>query len=128
MTTTEINTHRKLTQAELVAEARAAFGDDPALWAFRCPTCGDVANGWDFEKALTEHHRERNGNPVEAYSIVGQECIGRTLGALTVKTDEEWKGRGCTWVAYGLFRGPWEITLPDGRSIWGFPLATTPTA
>ncbi|WP_158920606.1 hypothetical protein [Streptomyces sp. NBRC 109706] len=50
--------YRKLTQDELLAEARERFGDDTARWA-----------------------------------------------------------------AYGLFRGPWEIVLPDGRSLWGFPLA-----
>ncbi|MBX6387033.1 MAG: hypothetical protein IRZ07_29325 [Microbispora sp.] len=30
------------------------------------------------------------------------------------------------WATYGLFRGPWEIVMPDGRSVWSFPLADAP--
>ena len=101
--------HRKLTQAELVDEAAAAFGDDPRGWAFRCPRCGDVATIGDFAAGDTD-------------GLVGQECIGRSLGALDGPTDA-WTGRGCNWTAYGLFPGPWEIVMPDGRSVWSFPLA-----
>lgn len=111
---------RKLTQAELVAEARARFGDDPMKWAFQCPTCRDIATGQDFRDALQEHPRKhsRTGEPVIASDLLGQECIGRILGALGKGTT-----RGCDWVAYGLFRGPWEIALPNGRTAYGFPLA-----
>lgn len=121
MTTT--TDHRKLTQAELLAEARDRFGDDPLKWAFVCPSCTDVANGTDFRAALAEHPRtNRSGEAVIASDIVGQECIGRTLGALE-KSDRKYAGRGCTWTAYGLFRGPWEIALPNGRTAHSFPLA-----
>lgn len=113
---------RKLTQAELIAEATERFGDDPLKWAFVCPSCGDVANGEDFRQALAEHPRTnlRTDEPVIASDLVGRECIGRTLGALSRKA---YKGRGCDWVAYGLFPGPWEIALPSGRSMHAFPLA-----
>ncbi|MFJ8345089.1 VVA0879 family protein [Streptomyces sp. NPDC094153] len=122
MTTTE---HRKLTQAELVTEATTRFGDDPLKWAFVCPSCGDIANGQEFSEALAEHPRKnRSGEPVIASDIVGQECIGRTLGALT-KGHGKYTGRGCDWAAYGLFPGPWEIALPNGRSMHAFPLAPT---
>ena len=115
--------HRKLTQAELLTEARNRFGDDPLKWAFTCPSCGDIANGSDFSTALAEHPRTNHaGETVIASDVVGQECIGRTLGALE-KSDDEYTGRGCTWTAYGLFRGPWEIALPNGRTAWGFSLA-----
>lgn len=116
--------HRTLTQAELVTEARTRFGDDPLKWAFQCPSCGDVANGEDFRQALAEHPRTnlRTNEPVIASDIVGQECIGRTLGALSRKN---YKGRGCDWAAYGLFAGPWSITLPSGRTAHSFPLAPT---
>lgn len=115
--------HRKLTQEELLAEARERFGDDPLKWAFRCPSCKDVATGEDFREALKERPRKhRSGSEVIASDVVGQECIGRTLGALET-SDEAWKGRGCTWVAYGLFSGPWEIALPNGRKMHAFPLA-----
>lgn len=121
MTTT--SDHRKLTQAELLAEARERFGDDPLKWAFVCPSCGDVANGADFSKALAERPRKnRSGEDVIASDVVGQECIGRTLGALET-SDDKYTGHGCTWTAYGLFRGPWEIALPSGRTAYGFPLA-----
>lgn len=118
-------THRKLTQAELVAEAKARFGDDPMQWAFQCPTCKDIATGQDFRDALAEHPRTnlRTDKPVIASDIIGKECIGRTLGALGRKP---YKGRGCDWAAYGLFAGPWEIVLPDGRSMHAFPLAPAP--
>lgn len=115
--------HRRLTQAELVAEARDRFGDDPLDWAFRCPTCGDVATGRDFRQALADHPRERDGKPTIASDVLAQECIGRTLGALG---RDDYTGRGCNWAAYGLIRGPWEVVLPNGSSAWGFPLADAP--
>jgi hypothetical protein len=109
-------TARHLTQAELVTEAKAAFGDDPKTWAFRCPRCNDVATPRDFEDA--------GADPYWA----GQECIGRHLGALSgTPTTDSGKARakrGCDWAAYGLFRGPWFVTMPDGKEIPGFPLAT----
>jgi hypothetical protein len=115
-------TPRKLTQAELVAEATERFGDDPIKWAFVCPTCGDIANGEDFREALAANPRKhRSGEAVIASDVVGQECIGRTLGALDKR--QNYTGRGCDWAAYGLFGGPWTIALPDGRSMHAFPLA-----
>lgn len=117
--------HRKLTQAELVAEATARFGADPLNWAFLCPSCGDVADGRDFSEALAAHPRDRKGEPVIASDLVGQECIGRALGALE-KGRGKYTGRGCDWVAYGLFSGPWEIAMPNGRTASAFPLAATP--
>lgn len=106
---------RKLTQAELWAEARERFGGDPADWAFQCPKCDDIATMKDFTDA----------GP--GASFVGQECIGRHLGAL----KKPYSGRGCDWAAYGLFHGPWEVVLPaEGdkpeHSVWSFPLAPAP--
>lgn len=115
--------HRKLTQVELVAEATERFGDDPLKWAFICPSCGDVANGMDFREALAAKPRKhRSGEDVIASDVVGQECIGRTLGAL-VKGGGKYTGRGCDWAAYGLFAGPWTIALSGGRSMHAFALA-----
>lgn len=126
MTTT--TDHRKLTQEQLRAEARARFGDNPLDWAFRCPHCGDVATGNDFSKALTENPRtHRDGSKVSVSDIIGQECIGRLLGALNGPAGTDGgrgeASRGCDWVAYGLLCGPWEVVLADGRSMWAFPLA-----
>lgn len=113
-----------LTQAELVDEARRRFGDDPLDYAFACPNCGDAAKIRDFVEAA--------GDPSRA----GQECIGRTLGALKSGDNEAWNrqgGRGCDWVAYGLFPGPWGIVMPpegdkSERTAWGFPLAGDPAS
>jgi len=88
--------YRKLTQAQLLAEARDRFGDDPTTWAFVCPSCADVATARDFPDGSDQ---------------LGQYCVGNFIG------------RGCDWKAFGLIRGPWEIVLPDGRSRWGFALA-----
>lgn len=116
-----MSTHRKLTQAELLTEAADRFGEDPMGWAFQCPQCADIATGQDFKDALTAHPRKHsNGETVLASDVIGQECIGRTLG--------KHAPRGCDWAAYGLFRGPWEIVLPDERTMWCFPLADTSTA
>ncbi|MEV0616094.1 VVA0879 family protein [Nonomuraea sp. NPDC050404] len=113
--------HRKLTQAELLAEAQERFGDDPLDFAFKCPHCGDVATIRDF--------------PEDKREAAGQECIGRSLGATRGERHWDSKGvqrgqakRGCDWAAYGLLRGPWEVVMEDGRSVWGFPLADAPAA
>jgi len=106
--------HRKLTQAELLAEAKERFGDDPKQFAFTCPGCGDIATIADFIDV---------GEPDAA----GQHCIGRNLGALSGPA-KEWKGRGCDWTAYGLIPGPWTIVMPDGHEAHGFPLADAPVA
>jgi hypothetical protein len=117
--------HRVLSQVELVAEATARFGADAMQWAFECPSCGDVASGQDFRDALAAHPRTRNGEPVRAFEIFGQECIGRTLGALArAAVNGRAAGvRGCDWAAYGLISGPWTVLTPDGRRMSSFPLA-----
>lgn len=116
--TTTIRVNSKLTHAEFLADARDRFGDNPADWAFKCPNCGDIATGRDFRKALSEHPPERKGQAVIASDVMGQECIGRTLGV-----DSE---RGCDWAAYGLLPGPCEVVMPDGQSSWTFELAPAP--
>ena len=122
--------HRKLTSAELVAELKQRFGDNPMAWAFECPNCGDVATGQDFRDALAAHPRKHRvgGVPIITSDILGIECIGRTLGALRQRAGDFWDGRGCDWAAYGLLPGPWEIVKADGRSMYGFPIADPPAA
>lgn len=112
--------HIRITQPDLLEEAKLRFGDDIMKIAFQCPHCDDIATFAEF--------RDLGADPGRC----GQECIGRHTGALDAKyKTQEYKGRGCNWAAYGLFRGPWEIVLPaEGdnpeRSIWGFPLAGDP--
>ena len=110
------------TQAEWVAELTRRFGESPYGWAFRCPSCGDVATGADFKAALAEHPRTRkDGSVVTASDVLARECIGRTLGALT--RGVTYTGRGCDWCAYGLFQGPEFVILPDGSNAPCFPMA-----
>jgi len=118
--------HRELTQAELVKEATERFGGDPYGWAFQCPACGDVASGADFREALAR--KERKNATVS--DVLGQECIGRLLGALEGGPSKDGgrsrAERGCDWCAYGLFPAPWTVKLPDGKTISCFPLAPAP--
>lgn len=116
MSTTDPNT---LTQDELLALLVDRFGDDPMGWAFVCPSCGDVATGQDFRDALANSPRTyRDGREVKASDLLGQECVGRTLGALSKTPPIDL--RGCDWAAYGLFGGPLAITTPDGKTIRAF--------
>jgi len=109
--------YRKLTQDELHQLARERFGDDPMQWAFRCPNCDDVATLAEFVAAGADPGR------------TGQECIGRSLGALTKPSATN--RRGCDFSAYGLIPGPWEIVFPadvrrdrpEPYSVRSFPLA-----
>jgi hypothetical protein len=108
--------HITITQDELLDEARRRFGDDIMTYAFDCPHCGDTATLAEWKEL---------GDPGRA----GQECVGRAAGADRARLG--WAGRGCDWAAFGLFRGPWEITLPaEGgkpeRPSWAFPLHGEP--
>lgn len=106
---------RTLTQATLIAEATAAFGDDSWKWAFRCPRCDDVATPQDFRDAGADPNR------------IGQECIGRRTWELAQAagsgSGRPLVSRGCDWTAYGLLRGPWLIQMPNGDTVGSFPLA-----
>ncbi len=102
----------KMTQAELCEEMERRFGPDAKQWAFICPMCGDVACAQDFIDAGADPDR------------IGQECIGRSLGVL--ERDQPpggYQGRGCDWYAYGLFRGPMFVVMPDSREVASFRIA-----
>lgn len=107
------------TLAELRAEAEARFGPDVRDFAYQCPACGDVATVQQFLDACES---------VEvAQRAAGRECIGRHLGALAGGPTEDGgrsiAERGCDWASWGLFRGPWFVTTPDGHELTAFPLA-----
>lgn len=99
---------RELTRDELIDLARQRFGDNPESWAFMCPKCTDVAVIQDFRDA---------GAPPE---VLGEECVGRYLGALL---DDNYSGRGCGWCAFDEYTGPWIIKLGNGDVYGSFPLA-----
>lgn len=100
---------RQMTHAEWLAEAIRRFGTSPLDYAFVCPNCGDVAAVKDFPPAL----RGR----------AGQECLGRVMADAAGVPYDEWKGRGCSFVAYGLIPGPWTVTMEDGKVIRSFAMA-----
>ncbi|MFE5140390.1 VVA0879 family protein [Streptomyces fagopyri] len=116
---------RILTLDEFWAEARARFGEDPLNWAFQCPSCKDAATGKDFERALAERPRKHTtGQPVKPTDVLGQECIGRSLGALKGSAV-----RGCNYAAYGFIPAPWQVKRPDSdRPMYCFPLASASVA
>jgi hypothetical protein len=119
--------HPPLMHATWMSLLRDRFGPDPRDWAFVCPGCGDVATGKDLEEALARNprqHSERGGGerPVTFGDLLGQECIGRTLGALD-GTNDPYEGRGCTWAAYGLIPGPIGVHMPNGAEIRVFKAA-----
>lgn len=112
-----------IAHADWTAEAKKRFGTDPRNWTFICPNCKDTANGHDLRAALDSKGRTED----KASDILGRVCIGRLLGALEEKTQKDWKGRGCDWVAYGLFQGPVAVTLPDDAgTIHCFEFAPAP--
>lgn len=106
--------HQTMTQSALLDEMKARFGPDPMNWAFQCPNCGDIAKVGEFVGLKVGSDR------------AGRECIGRHLGALDKTLPRgKYRGRGCDWAAYGLFRGPVEYTTNAGKSVWGFAIAPT---
>jgi hypothetical protein len=125
--------YRTISQPDLLALLRERFGPDPGDWAFVCPQCGDVATGREFSHALASRAftNSRTGENLQASDMLGQFCIGRLLGALDrLQTIAAYRAdpttRGCDWVAFGLFQGPWAILLPDGRSVPSFAPAPAP--
>lgn len=110
----------QFTRDELHAMAVERFGPNPQNWAFKCPMCGDVAIAADFPSPGSDH--------------LGQICVGRlTHQPEAVDGHPANSSRGCNWCAFGLFRGPWLITLPaEGdhpeRTVGAFPLATVEEA
>lgn len=109
------------TQEELVAELTKRFGPDYRKWAFQCPNCKDIATAQDFMDAI--------GSPTSrsASDRLGQECIGRSLGAIDKSISKgQYTGRGCDWVAYGLFSGPEFVIMPNGNKVGSFPIAPAP--
>lgn len=110
-----------ITHEEFLATLRERFGPNPADWAFVCPACNDVTTGADLKQALADNPRtRRDGSEVNAADLLGQECIGRSLGALG---REKYSGRGCDWAAYGLIGGPLGVEMPDGRIVRSFRIA-----
>jgi hypothetical protein len=96
------------TQDELVTELETRFGPKPMGWAFICPSCKTVTTGGDMRRALDATGRKDE----YASQHLGQDCIGRI--------DSE---QGCNWAAYGLFRGPDFVVMPDGRKAPSFEIA-----
>lgn len=121
------------THAQFLAALRERFGPSPYDWAFICPNCGDIATGADFRAALEAHPRpwhDEQGKDrlVVASDLLGQQCIGRVLGALSSGHQKgSYTGRGCDWAAGGLFSGPTYVELPGSRWTPSFRIAPANT-
>lgn len=91
--------------------AAELFGDDPFDWRFRCPVCGHVAAGRDWQRV--------GANQGEvAFSCVGRHIAGsrRAIGGI---------GPGpCDYAGGGLFAlNPQPITMPGGQTMMAFEFA-----
>lgn len=108
----------EVSVADWLSEARRLFGDDPKLWAFECPVCGNIQTLTQFNDIGVE--------PQYAY----QECIGRhmktrasNLGSTPAKDG---KKSPCDYAAYGLFRAlKGHLVIPEGggKSVAVLPFA-----
>jgi hypothetical protein len=87
---------RQLTREEWNALGEKLFGVDRLKWRFRCPACRRAWSAEDFRPFKNE-----GATP----DIATQECRGRWTGG------REGPDR-CDWSAFGLFAGPWFVTLP----------------
>lgn len=100
-----------MTQAEWEAKGLALFGPDKEAWAFKCPVCG---NAMSIARAKAEF-QELKGSDWSPH----QECAGRYTEKVKTKTGER-----CDWCAYGLFRGPDFVKMPDGNEVAVFAFAS----
>lgn len=81
---------------------------------FVCPNCGRTSSPNDF-KAL-------GAKPERAT----KECIGRVAPVKMANGEfEPGEPGGCDWAAYGLFRGPAFVAMPDGTTAPVFEFAET---
>lgn len=105
------------TQLQLLRMAVRQFGEDPRFFAYTCPSCGDVSCAQDFIDIGADPDR------------AGQECVGRSLSALSRALTSRDNGRsttrrGCNRAAYGLIPAPWKIEYGDGKYFHVFRLST----
>ena len=105
------------TRAELQAELKHRFGDDPLDWAFQCSVCGTIFAAEDFMGALMAEGLTGTELYAQMNLKLGRECIGRHD-----------KTRGCKWCTYGLYipNGVEYVVIPDGSKLAHFPIAPAP--
>jgi len=94
-----------MTEADWRALGDRLFGENTALWRFKCPSCGHVM-AMGKARAMPEEAKAKLRN---RWSIE-QECVGRYLPE-----------QGCDWCAYGLFNGPFFVTRGEKTMpVFGF--------
>ena len=107
--------NQQIPVAEWLSEGKRRFGEDPKLWQFRCPVCGNVQTMEDFKQVGAE--------PQSAY----QECIGRHLqnraSNLAGTPSKDGKTAPCDFAAYGLFQFGWKVVSEGGKVVPVFPFA-----
>ena len=106
--------------SEWLAEGKRRFGNDPKLWQFRCPVCGNIQTMQDFMQVGAQAQ--------SAY----QECIGRHLpnraSNLAGTPSKDGKKSPCDYAAYGLFQFGWKVINEAGKAVPVFPFADPPSS
>lgn len=105
------------TRAELHAELKSRFGDDPLDWAIQCSMCKTIFTARDFKNALKAEGLNETQQGLELFMSFGRECIGLH--------DE---ARGCKWSAYELYapKVVEYMVTPNGEKVAHFPIAPAP--
>ncbi|HBZ67561.1 MAG TPA: hypothetical protein DEO70_12055 [Bacteroidales bacterium] len=86
-----------------ISALKARFGDDPKLWAFKCPACGNIQTIQDF----LDHNIETPEKKVYF------NCIGRYIN-----------GIGCNWSLGGLLKIHTCTVIKDAQPFPVFKMAT----
>lgn len=98
---------RRITLAQWQAEGRERYGDNVAMWKFKCPSCGFVQTGMDYKAYNTPL---KNIDLRLAFSCIGRTIEDLGIGLPVVEFGEEHKGYGCNYAGGGLFRiAPTEV-------------------
>jgi hypothetical protein len=97
--------------SEWLRQGLELFGPDTLQWRFRCPACGNVQTGAEFQALGVD--------PQSAY----QQCIGRHTGnqPRQVKPDSTKIKSPCDYAAYGLFRFGDLVISETGKPVPVFP-------
>lgn len=106
-----ISQQKTMTLEEWQAEGTRRFGPQQRKWKFVCPSCGHVADSYDWEAA---------GAPESAVAF---SCLGRWKGGDPEKTFQR-SGGPCDYAGGGLFRlNPVKVLFDEGKEIFVFEFA-----
>lgn len=100
---------RRVTLNLWQQEGRARYGNNVALWKFKCPSCGMVQSAMDYRAYNI---------PIRAIDVrLAFSCLGRSIAELKLPVNvvefmEANEGYGCNYSGGGLFRiAPLEVVF-----------------